>query len=107
MRAMRALRLGSYSISATLPGIPNLLRLKSIFRYCRLCPPPRWRLVRCPWLLRPPVLLRVSSSDFSGVDRVTSSKPETERNRVPEVMGRNCLMLISAREHGDGIAFLE
>src|SRR3954452_2074589 len=30
-----------------------------------------------------------------------------ERNRVPAVIGRNCLMLISALEHGDGIAFLE
>src|SRR5687768_5133040 len=107
MRAIRALRFGSYSISATLPGIPNLFRLKSIFRYCRLWPPPRCRLVRWPWLLRPPVCFLGSTSDFSGVDRVISSKPETERNRVAGVMGRNCLMLISALEHGDRVAFLE
>src|SRR6476659_5212846 len=107
MRAIRALRLGSYSISATRPGIPNLSRLKSIFRYWRLCPPPRWREVRWPWLLRPPVFFIGSSSDFSGVSRVTSSNPETERKRVPAVIGRNCLMLISALEYGDRIAFLE
>src|SRR5512145_2816870 len=107
MSAMRAVRLGSYSISATRPGIPNLFRLKSILRYCRLCPPPRCRLVRWPWLLRPPDCFLGSSSDFSGVERVISSKPETERNRVPDVIGRNCLMLISALEHGDRVAFLE
>src|SRR5688500_15192175 len=107
MRAIRALRLGSYSISDTLPGMPNLFRLKSIFRYCRLWPPPRCRDVRWPWLLRPPVRFFGSSSDFSGVPRVTSSKPETERKRVPAVMGRNCLMLISALEHGDRVAILE
>src|SRR3990170_7369054 len=107
MSAIRALRFGSYSISETLPGIPNLFRLKSILRYCRLWPPPRCRDVRWPWLLRPPVRFFGSSSDFSGVVRVTSSNPETERNRVPAVMGRNCLMLISALEHGDRVAILE
>src|SRR5512133_832751 len=107
MRAMRALRFGSYSISATRPGIPNLLRLKSMIRYCRLCPPPRWRDVTCPWLLRPPVPLIGSSRDFSGVARVTSSNPETERKRVPAVMGRTCRLLISALEHGDRVAVLE
>src|SRR3712207_5249831 len=107
MSAMRALRLGSYSISATRPGIPNLLRLKSIFRYCRLCPPPRCREVRWPWLLRPPLPRRGSRRDFSGVVRVISSNPDTERNRVAGVIGRNCLMLISALEHGDRVAFLQ
>ena len=38
---MWALRLGSYSIAATLAGTPSLRRLKSIFRYLRLAPPPR------------------------------------------------------------------
>ena len=42
-----------------------------------------------PWLLRPPDFFIGSSSDFSGVSRVISSKPETERNRVPAVTGRN------------------
>src|SRR5512134_3067372 len=107
MSAIRALRLGSYSISATLPGIPNLFRLKSIRRYCRLCPPPRCREVRWPRLLRPPLCLIGSSSDFSGVSRVISSNPDTERKRVPAVIGRNCRMLISALEHGDRVAVLE
>src|SRR4051795_9317047 len=107
MRAIRALRLGSYSISATRPGIPNLSRLKSILRYCRLCPPPRCREVRWPWLFRPPDFFIGSSSDFSRVSRVISSNPDTERKRVPAVMGRNCLMLISALEYGDRIAVLE
>src|SRR4051812_46638608 len=104
---MRALRFGSYSISVTFPGIPNLFRLKSILRYCRLWPPPRCRLVRWPWLFRPPVRFLGSTSDFSGVNRVTSSNPEMERKRVPGVIGRNCLMLISALEYGDRIAVLE
>src|ERR671924_41821 len=104
---MRAVRLGSYSISATRPGIPNLFRLKSILRYWRLCPPPRCREVRWPRLLRPPSFLIGSSSDFSGVSRVISSNPDTERKRVPAVIGRNWRILISTLEHGDGVAFLE
>src|SRR5690606_16745181 len=104
---MRALRFGSYSISATRPGTPNLSRLKSIRRYCCLWPPPRWRMVTCPLLLRPPDFRSGSSRDFSGVERVISSKLATERNRVPAVMGRNCRMLISALEHGDRVAILE
>src|SRR5688500_11912961 len=76
-------------------------------RYCCLCPPPMCRLVRWPWLLRPPERFFGSSSDFSGVARVISSNPETERNRVPAVIGRNCRMLISALEHGDRVAVLE
>src|SRR5918995_67165 len=107
MSAIRAVRLGSYSISATRPGMPTLLRLKSTFRYWRLCPPPRCREVRWPWLFRPPDFFTGSRSDFSGVSRVISSNPETERKRVPAVIGRNCLMLISALEHGDRVAVLE
>src|SRR6476660_5680635 len=107
MSAIRAVRFGSYSISATRPGMPNLFRLKSIFRYCRLWPPPRCREVKWPWLFRPPVPRLGSSSDFSGVDLVTSSKLDTDRNRVAGVIGRNCLMLMSALEHGDRVAFLE
>ena len=33
---MRALRLGSYSMAATLAGTPSLSRLKSMIRYCCL-----------------------------------------------------------------------
>ena len=86
---MRALRFGSYSISATRAGIPNLSRLKSTRRYIFLWPPPLYRMVTWPLLLRPPETFFFSSSDFSGVLRVISSNPETERKRVPAVMGRN------------------
>ena len=37
---MNAVRFGSYSMPATLAGIPSLLRLKSITRYLILLPPP-------------------------------------------------------------------
>ena len=40
---MCAERFGSYSIAATFAGIPSFDRLKSILRYLRLAPPPRWR----------------------------------------------------------------
>src|ERR1043166_1459281 len=60
-----------------------------------------------PRLFRPPDFFFGSSSDFSGVPRVISSNPDTERNRVPGVIGRNCRMLISALEDGEGLALLE
>src|SRR5205814_854004 len=63
---MRAVRFGSYSIAATLAGTPNFSRRKSMRRYCRLWPPPRYRAVIWPLLLRPPVPRRGSTSDFSG-----------------------------------------
>src|SRR5665213_479606 len=84
---MRALRLGSYSMVATLAGIPSLSRLKSMIRYCCLCPPPRWRAVLRPWLLRPPVRGLGASSDFSGRSVVSSAKSETVWNRRPALVG--------------------
>src|SRR5882762_7251436 len=104
---MRAVRFGSYSTAATFAGIVNFSRRKSIRRYWRLCPPPCHRLVMWPLLLRPPVRRSGSSSDFSGSLFVTSAKSETERKRVPGVIGRNCRMPISALEHGDRVAFFE
>ena len=71
---MYAVRLGSYSIAATFAGTPSLRRLKSILRYRRLAPPPRWREVLRPWALRPPVFFRPSTSDFSGSVFVISAK---------------------------------
>src|SRR5207244_7819111 len=44
---------------------------------------------------------------FSGSLFVTSAKSETERKRVPGVIGRNCRMPILALEHGDRVAFFE
>ena len=54
---MFAERFGSYSIAATFAGTPSFVRLKSISRKRRLCPPPLWRVVMRPLLLRPPVFL--------------------------------------------------
>src|SRR6267154_3311552 len=104
---MRAVRFGSYSTAATRAGMANLLRRKSMRRYCRLWPPPIYRLVMCPLLLRPPVRLSGSSSDFSGSVFVMSAKSETERKRVAGVIGRNCRIPMSALEHLDGVALFE
>src|SRR5258706_2427379 len=104
---MRAVRFGSYSTAATFAGIVNFSRRKSMRRYWRLCPPPIYRLVMCPLLLRPPVRLSGSSSDLSGSVFVMSAKSETERKRVAGVIGRNCRMPISALEHLDGVALFE
>src|SRR5215831_6212253 len=84
---MRAVRLGSYSIVATLPGTPNLSRLKSMRRYVRLPSPPRWRTVILPWLLRPARLGRLSSSLFSGSVAVISSKLAVSMKRRPGLVG--------------------
>src|SRR5438309_9482176 len=84
---MRALRLGSYSMAATLAGTPSLLRRKSIARYCCLWPPPRWRAVLRPCALRPPVECLGARSDFSGFVRVISAKSETVWNRLPALVG--------------------
>src|SRR5258706_7960274 len=104
---MRAVWFGSYSTAATFAGIVNFSRRKSMRRYWRLCPPPIYRLVMCPLLLRPPVRLSGSSSDFSGSVFVMSAKSETERKRVAGVIGRNCRMPMSALEHLDGVALFE
>src|SRR5574342_164577 len=104
---MRAVRFGSYSIAATFAGTANLSRRKSMRRYCRLWPPPRYRAVIWPWLLRPPLPRLGSSSDFSGVDVVISAKSDTDRKRVAGVTGLNCRMPILALEYRYGVAFLE
>src|SRR5689334_513362 len=93
---MRAERLGSYSIAATLAGTPSLRRLKSMTRYRRLCPPPMWRVVIRPRLLRPPVLVIFLVSDFSGRSRVTSSKSEVVTKRRPGDVGLYLRMPTSA-----------
>src|SRR3954452_15403290 len=46
-----------------------------------------WRVVMRPALLRPPLLCRGRTSDFSGVDRVTSTKSATLEPRRPGVVG--------------------
>src|SRR5690349_12799170 len=84
---MYAVRFGSYSMVATLAGTPSLRRLKSILRYRRLAPPPRWREVTRPYELRPPVFLMPSTSDFSGSTRVISSKSDHVAKRRPGLVG--------------------
>src|SRR3954468_14606946 len=85
---MRDVRFGSYSMCATLAGTPSLsTRLKSISRYCRLWPPPWCRAVMRPWTLRPPFFDSGTTRDFSGVDRVTSTKSATLAPRRPGVVG--------------------
>src|SRR3954462_7716220 len=93
---MRAVRLGSYSMCATLAGIPSLsARRKSISRYWRLCPPPWCRAVILPCALRPPLFGSGRSSDFSGVDRVISAKSATLEPRRPGVVGLYLRIAIS------------
>src|SRR5262245_13389987 len=84
---MRHVRLGSYSIAATLAVTPSLLRLKSMMRYCCLCPPPRWRDVLRPWAWRPADFGLGPSSDFSGRFAVISAKSETVWKRRPGLVG--------------------
>jgi hypothetical protein len=47
------------------------------------------RIEMWPWLSRPPLFVRGSVSDFSGVLRVISEKSETLRNRELFVTGLN------------------
>src|SRR5919206_2681853 len=91
---MYAERFGSYSIAATFAGTPSLRRLKSILRYLRLAPPPRWREVMRPFELRPPDFLRPSTSDFSGSALVTSALSFQVANRRPGDVGLCFLMAI-------------
>src|SRR4051794_26360055 len=84
---MRDDRFGSYSIVETFAGTSYLFRLKSMIRYIRLCPPPRHHDVRCPALLRPPVLRIGSMSGLCGSWVVISSKTGTVWNRVPGDVG--------------------
>src|SRR5512140_3303479 len=46
-----------------------------------------WRVVMRPALLRPPVLVSGRTSDFSGVERVISTKSATLEPRRPGVVG--------------------
>src|SRR2546428_6458439 len=104
---MRHVRLGSYSIAATLAATPNFSRRKSMRRYWRLWPPPRQRVVMWPLLFRPPDFVSGSVRERSGSVFVTSAKSETERKRVAAVTGLNCRMPISALEHLDRVAVLQ
>src|SRR3954447_16524616 len=84
---MYAERFGSYSMAATLAGTPSFERLKSILRYRRLAPPPRWREVLRPRELRPPDFVSPSTSVFSGSSLVISEKSGYETKRRPALVG--------------------
>ena len=84
---MRAVRFGSYSIERSRAGMPILSRFQSMIRYMRLWPPPRWRTVMRPWLLRPAVLLSGSVSASRGLVFVISSNVETVMPRRPGEVG--------------------
>src|SRR5918993_2060765 len=63
------------------------------------------RVVIRPLLLRPPVLGLGTTSDFSGVDRVTSAKSATEEPRRPGVVGlylRIAIALLPSRSGARG-----
>src|SRR4051812_17989461 len=74
-------------MAATRAGTPSLRRLKSILRYRRLAPPPRWREVLRPLLLRPPDFLRPSTRLFSGSSLVMTLKSGYETKRRPGLVG--------------------
>src|SRR5918997_6057032 len=84
---MCAVRFGSYSIDATLAGTPSFVRLKSITRYLRLAPPPRWREVMRPCVLRPPDFLSPSVRLRSGAFLVSSERSAQVAKRRPGEVG--------------------
>src|SRR6516164_6464894 len=92
---MRAERFGSYSIEATVAGMPNLSRLKSMIRSLRLCPPPRCQMVRSPELRRPPVRCLGSVSGLYGRFVVRSSLTVVVVNRRVGVTGLEVLIAMS------------
>src|SRR2546427_13174508 len=102
---MRAERFGSYSIEAIFPGTPVLSRRKSTMRRRRLAPPPRWRTVIRPWLLRPAWRRRGATRDFCGCERVISSKLCPLAPRRPGEVGLYCLIgTLDALEQLDLVA---
>src|SRR5215217_5014239 len=90
-------------MAATFAGTPSLrLRLKSILRYRRLAPPPRWRDVLRPLALRPPLFVRPSTRDFSGVVFVISAKSAYETKRRPGDVGLGLRIGIRDQPPGPG-----
>src|SRR5436853_5922331 len=58
-----------------------------MMRYLRLWPPPWWRVVMRPLLLRPPFFESGASRVFSGSSLVMSLKSDTDMNRRPADVG--------------------
>src|SRR6266705_2002452 len=105
MRAMRAERFGSYSMPITSAATPRLRRLKSILRYFCLWPPPMWREVSRPKLLRPPVFFFGSTRLLAGCHFVISSKAGSDLKRSVGVSGRKFFSAILNQV--DLLAFLQ
>src|SRR3954466_4303553 len=84
---MRAERLGSYSMVATVAGTPALSRLKSMERILRLCPPPRCHMVMSPALRRPPGRCLILVSGLCGRFVVRSSLTTVDLKRSVGVIG--------------------
>src|SRR6266404_3547468 len=82
-----------------------LRRLKSTLRYFCLCPPPMWRAVIRPLLLRPPDLFFTSTKLLCGVHFVSSSKAGSDLKRCGGVSGRKLLSAIL--NEVDLLAFLQ
>src|ERR1035438_10394028 len=89
---MRELRFGSYSMVATVAGMPYFSRLKSIRRSFCLWPPPWWRMVMRPVEFRPPVRGLTESSGLCGLFVVRSSFTSLVWKRSVGVIGRNDLI---------------
>src|SRR5215468_928495 len=87
MSAMWPVRFGSYSSRSTMPVMPSLSRLKSTRRYFWRVPPPWWRVVMRPTLLRPPVLLWCAVSARRGPPLYRCERSTLTIARVPGVRG--------------------
>src|SRR5256885_11539475 len=95
---MRAVRFGSYSTLAAFAGTPNLSRRKSMRRYCRLCPPPIYRLVMWPLFFRPPLRARGSRRERSGSVLVIDPQADTQRDLARRVTRFDCKIALSVLE---------
>jgi hypothetical protein len=71
-----------------------------------LWPPPWWRVVIRPWLLRPPCFFSGSVRLFSGLVFVTSSNVETLMKRRPGLVGLYFFSAMASGSPGDGFASL-
>src|SRR5947209_1340234 len=67
--------------------MPSLVRLKSTMRYCLRYPPPLWRVVMWPLLLRPECFFLTSSSERSGAFFETSLKSAVVMKRRAALVG--------------------
>src|SRR5450432_1551116 len=89
---MCAERFGSYSIRSTTPTTPSLSRRKSMIRYFCLWPPPLWRVVIRPELLRAPVEFCDTSSGVKPLPLYRCERFGFVTKRVPGDVGRSLII---------------